>query len=100
MARGPSNGFRAKTGRMWEMMPKPGRIAMYTSGCPKNQKRCCHRSGDPPEGRKRTVGIKYPPAPGSPLRFGGRSFDAIHRRAAAKYSGALPGFHLMLQPML
>src|SRR5438552_10335003 len=24
-------------------------MAMYTSGCPKNQNRCCQRSGDPPE---------------------------------------------------
>src|SRR5581483_3841143 len=45
---GPSNGLRAKTGRIVEMMPNPGKIAMYTSGCPKNQKRCCHKSGDPP----------------------------------------------------
>ena len=22
---------------------------MYTSGCPTNQNRCCHKSGDPPE---------------------------------------------------
>src|SRR2546425_6366945 len=47
--RGPSRGLRANTGRMVETMPKPGRIAMYTSGCPKNQKRCCHSSGEPPE---------------------------------------------------
>src|SRR2546421_9844023 len=46
--RGPSRGFRANTGRMCEMIPNPGRIAMYTSGCPKNQKRCCHKSGEPP----------------------------------------------------
>ncbi len=26
----------------------PGRIAMYTSGWPKNQNRCCQRSGEPP----------------------------------------------------
>src|ERR1035437_8198819 len=27
----------------------PGTIAIYTSGCPKNQKRCCQRRVDPPE---------------------------------------------------
>src|SRR4029434_2167256 len=26
----------------------PGRIAMYTSGCPKNQNKCCQRIGEPP----------------------------------------------------
>ena len=30
------------------MIPNPGRIAMYTSGWPKNQNRCCHKSGEPP----------------------------------------------------
>jgi hypothetical protein len=28
--------------------PKMGRITMYTSGCPKNQNRCCYRTGSPP----------------------------------------------------
>jgi hypothetical protein len=30
-----------------EMTPKPGRIMMYTSGCPKNQNRCCQSTGEP-----------------------------------------------------
>src|SRR5207249_6503917 len=29
-------------------MPIAGRIRIYTSGWPKYQKRCCHRSGSPP----------------------------------------------------
>ena len=29
------------------MMPKNGNAMMYTSGCPKNQNRCCHRIGPP-----------------------------------------------------
>jgi hypothetical protein len=29
-------------------IPKAGTMRMYTSGCPKNQKRCCQRSADPP----------------------------------------------------
>jgi len=33
-----------------------GRTKTYTSGWPKNQKRCCHRSGSPPpSGRKKWV---------------------------------------------
>ncbi len=38
------------------MMPKAGRIRMYTSGWPKIQNRCCHRMGSPPpEGTKKWV---------------------------------------------
>ena len=29
------------------MMPKNGSAMMYTSGCPKNQNRCCHSSTPP-----------------------------------------------------
>ena len=32
---------------MWEIIPNTGRIRMYTSGCPKNQK-CWYRIGSPP----------------------------------------------------
>src|SRR3954468_10876969 len=31
-----------------EMMPNDGRMMMYTSGCPKNQKMCWNRTGSPP----------------------------------------------------
>ena len=31
-----------------ETTPKNGSATMYTSGCPKNQNRCCHRIGEPP----------------------------------------------------
>lgn len=41
---------------MWEVIPKPGRIKMYTSGCPKNQNRCWYRIGPPPpKGSKKVV---------------------------------------------
>jgi len=29
-------------------MPKPGKIKMYTSGCPKNQNKCWYKIGSPP----------------------------------------------------
>lgn len=39
-----------------EIMPNPGRIRIYTSGCPKNQKRCWNRIGSPPpQGSKNDV---------------------------------------------
>ncbi len=39
----PKSGFRLNTGMTSEMMPKNGNAMMYTSGCPKNQNRCCQR---------------------------------------------------------
>lgn len=39
---------------MWETIPNPGRIKIYTSGCPKNQNKCWNRMGSPPpEGSKK-----------------------------------------------
>jgi len=41
---------------MWEIIPNPGRIKIYTSGCPKNQNRCWYRIGSPPPaGSKKDV---------------------------------------------
>jgi len=38
------------------MIPNPGRIRIYTSGCPKNQNRCWYRIGSPPPvGSKKEV---------------------------------------------
>ena len=48
MARYPKMGLRAKVESTCEVTPMPGSIAMYTSGWPKNQNRCCQSSGDPP----------------------------------------------------
>lgn len=30
------------------MIPNPGRIKIYTSGCPKNQNKCWYKTGLPP----------------------------------------------------
>lgn len=40
------------------MIPNPGKIKMYTSGCPKNQNRCWYKIGSPPpKGSKKEVFI-------------------------------------------
>jgi hypothetical protein len=37
-------------------MPNPGKMRIYTSGCPKNQKRCMNKIGSPPPtGSKKAV---------------------------------------------
>lgn len=39
-----------------DTMPNPGRIRIYTSGWPKNQKRCWNNTGSPPpQGSKKEV---------------------------------------------
>lgn len=41
---------------MWEIIPNPGRIRIYTSGCPKNQNKCWYKIGSPPPaGSKKDV---------------------------------------------
>ena len=42
-----------------EMIPKAGRIMMYTSGCPKNQKMCWNITGSPPPAAVKNAVPKY-----------------------------------------
>lgn len=39
--------------------PKPGMIRIYTSGCPKNQKRCWYRIGSPPPATSKKEVLKF-----------------------------------------
>src|ERR1700738_3029823 len=48
MALYPNMGLRENTDTNCEHKPMAGKIAMYTSGWPKNQNRCCHKRGEPP----------------------------------------------------
>jgi len=40
-------------------MPNPGKIKIYTSGCPKNQKRCWNSTGSPPPAGSKKVVLKF-----------------------------------------
>ena len=44
---------------MCEMIPKPGRIRMYTSGWPKNQNRCWYKMGSPPPAGSKNVVFRF-----------------------------------------
>src|SRR5713226_6828033 len=46
-ARSAHTGLRAKVESRWDVIPRHGRIATYTSACTKNQNKRCHRSGIP-----------------------------------------------------
>jgi len=40
------------------MIPKPGKIKIYTSGCPKNQNKCWYKIGSPPPAGSKKVVLK------------------------------------------
>src|SRR5699024_3970974 len=63
----PKIGLRHKAEMIAVAMPKDGITSTYTSGCPKDQKRCCHRIGPP---------------------FSGSMVVAAERRAAPRASKA------------
>lgn len=52
----PKTGLEENVETMCETIPNAGKINIYTSGCPKNQKRCWYSSTSPPEfGSKKDV---------------------------------------------
>ena len=64
----PQSGFLVLFAIISPTIPIAGRMSTYTSGCARNQKRCCHKRGDPepyastglpaytsPEGKKKLV---------------------------------------------
>jgi len=44
---------------MCEIRPNPGRIKIYTSGCPKNQNKCWYRIGSPPPAGSKKEVLKF-----------------------------------------
>jgi len=44
---------------MWEIIPNPGKIRMYTSGCPKNQNKCWYKMGSPPPAGSKNEVLKF-----------------------------------------
>ena len=45
-------GLRENTGIISEVTPKKGSASTYTSGCPKNQNKCCQSTAPPFSGSK------------------------------------------------
>ena len=43
----------------WDTRPKPGRMRIYTSGCPKNQNKCTKRMGSPPPAGLKNLVLKF-----------------------------------------
>lgn len=44
---------------MCEIAPNPGIIKIYTSGCPKNQKRCWYKIGSPPPAGSKNEVLRF-----------------------------------------
>lgn len=43
----------------WDTIPKPGRIKIYTSGCPKNQNKCWYKTGSPPPAGSKNAVLRF-----------------------------------------
>ena len=48
MALYPKIGFLELVAIISDVIPNAGNSTIYTSGCPKNQKRCSNNTGEPP----------------------------------------------------
>jgi len=56
MPKRPNTGRLAKAETTWLITPKAGKIKIWTSGWPKNQKRCWYKiASPPPAGSKKEV---------------------------------------------
>jgi hypothetical protein len=44
---------------IWEIIPNPGKIKIYTSGCPKNQNKCWYKIGSPPPAGSKNEVFKF-----------------------------------------
>ena len=44
---------------IWEIIPNPGKIRIYTSGWPKNQNKCWYKIGSPPPAGSKNVVFKF-----------------------------------------
>lgn len=100
MASGPKTwSLPAAIVTTWEITPNPGKIKMYTSGCPKNQKRCWKRRGSPaPAGSKNDLlkfrsvkSIVRAPASTGNLRIKRRAVIANDQRKIGRAPHGRPG---------
>ena len=55
----PKVCFRANTVTTCETIPNPGKIKIYTSGCPKNQNKCWYNTGSPPPAGSKNEVLKF-----------------------------------------
>lgn len=55
----PNTGFRANVDTICDVIPKAGKIKMYTSGCPKNQNKCWYKIGSPPPAGSKNEVLKF-----------------------------------------
>ena len=83
---------------IWLIMPKPGRIRMYTSGWPKNQNKCWNSSGSPPPAGSKKVVPKFLSVSSmvmAPARTGSASSS---RKAVTRIDQTNSGILCMVMP--
>ena len=77
----PNNGLRENVGMICETMPNAGRIRIYTSGWPKNQKICWNMTGSPPPAAMKKLVPKYLSVSNMVTAPASTGMDAISRNA-------------------
>lgn len=55
----PKVCFRENTVTTCDTIPNPGKIKIYTSGCPKNQNKCWYNTGSPPPAGSKNEVLKF-----------------------------------------
>jgi hypothetical protein len=85
------------------MIPKPGNIKIYTSGCPKNQKRCWYNIGSPPPIGSKKVVLKFQSVNSIVIAAASTGRDSNNKIAVIKtdqtnkgnLSKVIPGVHML-----
>src|SRR5919205_257625 len=91
-------GLREKVEMMWLIMPKPGRIRMYTSGWPKNQNRCWYRTGSPPPAGSKKWVWKLRSVSSIVMAPASTGSDSSSRKAVTSTDQAKSGILCMVMP--
>jgi hypothetical protein len=77
---------------MCEIIPNPGRIRMWASGCPKNQNRCWYRIGSPPLAGSKKVTLRLRSVSSLMIATTGTGRDSNSSRAAIANDRTIVGF--------
>lgn len=81
---------------MCEIIPNPGIIKIYTSGCPKNQNKCWYRIGSPPpEGSKKEV-LKFRSVSSIVMAPANTGRDKSSRIAVIKTAQTISGIRIIV----
>src|SRR6266853_2544796 len=91
-------GFFEKVETTCEIIPKPGRISMYTSGWPKNQTRFKNSSGSPPPAGSKKVVPKLRSVSSIVIAPASTGNDSSNRNAVTRIDQTKSGMRCSVMP--